>query len=71
MSFSRAYLRHLVMAREILGFHLLTVHNLFSLERLMFRLRAAILSGGVSSLLEDMRRSAAPNDKGNSIDYDS
>lgn len=49
--FSRAYLRHLVMAKEILGFHLLTVHNLFQLSRIASRLREAIRLGRVKALL--------------------
>jgi len=42
--FTRAYLRHLVTAKEILGFHLLTVHNLYALSALMRELRASIES---------------------------
>jgi queuine tRNA-ribosyltransferase len=40
--FSRAYLRHLHLAGEILAAHLLTLHNLTFYQRLMSRLRAAI-----------------------------
>ena len=40
--FSRAYLRHLHLADEILAAHLLTLHNLVFYQRLMERLRAAI-----------------------------
>ncbi len=40
--FSRAYLRHLHLAGEILAAHLLTLHNLAFYQRLMARLRAAI-----------------------------
>jgi queuine tRNA-ribosyltransferase len=47
--FTRAYLRHLVMSREILGFHLLTVHNLFQLSRLARRLRQAAVDGAVEA----------------------
>lgn len=54
-SFSRAYLRHLVMAKEILGFHLLTVHNLFQLEKLTRELRAAVVEGSVGALLARLR----------------
>ena len=53
-SFSRAYLRHLVMAKEILGFHLLTVHNLFQLEKLTRDLRAAVASQSVGALLDSL-----------------
>jgi queuine tRNA-ribosyltransferase len=43
--FSRAYLRHLIKANEILGHILLTTHNVHFLLDLMRRLRAAILQG--------------------------
>ncbi len=41
-NFSRAYLRHLVKAEEITGFHLLTIHNLHFLIKMMDGLRLAI-----------------------------
>ena len=40
--FSRAYLRHLFMAREILSYRLNTIHNLFYYTRLMETIRQAI-----------------------------
>jgi queuine tRNA-ribosyltransferase len=43
--FSRAYLRHLFMAGEMLGPVLLTLHNLRHYQRLMGELRGAIVSG--------------------------
>ena len=43
--FTRAYLRHLVTAREILGATLLTMHNVHRLLTLMREMRAAILDG--------------------------
>ncbi|MCB8983726.1 MAG: tRNA guanosine(34) transglycosylase Tgt [Ardenticatenaceae bacterium] len=43
--FSRAYLRHLVKANEILGHILLTTHNLHFLLDLMRQIRAAIAQG--------------------------
>ena len=39
---SRAYLRHLTMTRELLGFRLLTIHNLHYTLELMARARRAI-----------------------------
>jgi queuine tRNA-ribosyltransferase len=51
--FSRAYLRHLYLAGEILAAHLLTLHNLFFYQRLMQRCRLAIREGRVGSWLED------------------
>jgi queuine tRNA-ribosyltransferase len=44
-SFSRAYLRHLVKAEEILGLRLITLHNLHFYLGLMRRVRAALEAG--------------------------
>jgi queuine tRNA-ribosyltransferase len=44
-NFSRAYLRHLVKAEEILGLRLITLHNLHFYLRLMERVRNAIEAG--------------------------
>ena len=41
-NYSRAYLRHLYMSREILAYHLNTVHNLYYFVRLMRSMREAI-----------------------------
>jgi len=43
--FSRAYLRHLFMAREILAYRLNTIHNLSYYMRLMSEIREAIRNG--------------------------
>ena len=43
--FSRAYLRHLFMARELLAYRLLTVHNLTFYLSLMAHMREAIAEG--------------------------
>lgn len=43
--FSRAYLRHLLMANEILGAMLMTAHNLRFMQRLMEGARNAIRAG--------------------------
>jgi queuine tRNA-ribosyltransferase len=43
--FSRAYLRHLFMAEEMLGPILLTLHNLRHFQRFMADIRATIVSG--------------------------
>jgi len=40
--FSRAYIRHLILAREMLGPMLLTVHNLWFFQRFMARMRDLI-----------------------------
>jgi queuine tRNA-ribosyltransferase len=47
---SRAYLRHLFVANEILGSRLNTVHNLHHVLQLMRDLRAAIDSGSLAEL---------------------
>ena len=41
-NYSRAYLRHLYVSREILAFRLLTFHNLYYYLRLMGKMRQAI-----------------------------
>ena len=43
--FSRAYVRHLVKANEILGHHLLTLHNLHLMLTIAREIREAILAG--------------------------
>ena len=45
-NFSRAYLRHLYMAGEILSSQLNSMHNLYFYHRLMDKCREAIRSGG-------------------------
>jgi queuine tRNA-ribosyltransferase len=51
-NFSRAYIRHLVKANEILGLRLLTLHNLHFLLQLMRDVRQAIQSGTFAALRE-------------------
>jgi len=51
--FSRAYLRHLIMAKEILGLRLATLHNLHFMLNLMREIREAILAGTFSALKKD------------------
>lgn len=59
--FTRSYVRHLVMAGEILGFHLLTVHNLNTLSMLMGGMRRAIEAGTLAGYL---REAEAPAEAG-------
>ena len=49
-NFTRAYLRHLLAANEILGLHLVSIHNLHFLLDLMRRIRASILNGTFEQL---------------------
>lgn len=51
--YSRAYIRHLFKAGEILGAHLTSVHNLRFLLRLMERVREAIDKGTLQQLKRD------------------
>ncbi len=51
--FSRAYLRHLTRANEILGHHLISLHNVFFLVNLVQRMRQAILDGNFAALAAD------------------
>jgi queuine tRNA-ribosyltransferase len=46
--YSRAYLRHLFMAREMLAYRLNTIHNLYFYLELMRQLREAIKAGRMS-----------------------
>jgi len=48
--FSRAYLRHLVKAEEILGLRLITLHNLHFYLGLMARVRRALEEGSFAEL---------------------
>ena len=53
--FSRAYLRHLFMAGEILGHRLASIHNLRMLIRVVARLRDVIGTGRLSAELGSLR----------------
>lgn len=50
--FSRAYLRHLILANEILGAHLLTLHNLHLMLTIAVEIREAILEGRFAAYRE-------------------
>ena len=60
--FSRAYLRHLFMAGEILAHRLASIHNLRVLTRLVAGIRSAIGSGQLAATLDEVRQrwQAAP-----------
>ncbi len=53
-SWSRAYLRHLFLAGEPLGFHLASVHNLFFMEALLADLRKGIREGRLDRICENL-----------------
>jgi queuine tRNA-ribosyltransferase len=49
-NFTRAYLRHLIVAREMLSATLLSIHNLFTLIRITRIIREAIIVGNFERL---------------------
>jgi tRNA-guanine transglycosylase len=53
-TFSRAYLRHLFVAEELLAHTLATTHNLAFILGLMARIRAALAAGTLASLKADV-----------------
>lgn len=52
-NFSRAYLRHLIAAKEMLSATLLSIHNLHTLLQLMRELRQAILGGSIDRFAQE------------------
>ncbi len=67
--YSRAYLRHLCKAGETLVWRLLSVHNLHYYTQLMRRIRAAIPTGELGALRDELsawsqRDGGEPDDRG-------
>ncbi|HET91483.1 MAG TPA: tRNA guanosine(34) transglycosylase Tgt [Chloroflexi bacterium] len=56
--FSRAYIRHLIKAKEILAYQLLSIHNLHLLLTMAREMRAAILAGRFQAYREAFWRAA-------------
>jgi len=56
-NFSRAYIRHLIKANEILGIRLTTIHNLHFLLSLMERIREAIRNNSFMQFKEEFMKS--------------
>jgi queuine tRNA-ribosyltransferase len=54
-TFSRGYIRHLFMAREMLGPILVSLHNIAFYQRVIRQARAAIQSGSFRDFLEQKR----------------
>ena len=50
--FTRAYIRHLIKAEEILGLRLITIHNLYFYLRLMTLIRTALEQGTFAQFRE-------------------
>ncbi|HNT57776.1 MAG TPA: tRNA guanosine(34) transglycosylase Tgt [Syntrophales bacterium] len=61
--YSRAYLRHLFMAGEILALVLNTIHNVRYYMRFMETLRAAIRSGEMAGFQEDFEKKHGNGDR--------
>ncbi|MBN2387165.1 MAG: tRNA guanosine(34) transglycosylase Tgt [Anaerolineales bacterium] len=55
-TFSRAYLRHLIAAKELLAGTLLSIHNLRALVHLMAEMRQAIQAGNFEELVPEYLR---------------
>ena len=55
-TFTRAYLRHLIVAKELLAGTLISIHNLRALIRLMEQIRAYIADGSFESRVPELLR---------------
>ena len=63
VNFTRAYVRHLIVAQEILAAVLLTIHNIHLLLSLMREMRAAILDGAFENYTQEFLQNYRPVDK--------
>ena len=61
--YSIAYLHHLIKSDEVLGWHLLSVHNVTFYHRLMKSMRTAILEDSWRSFYESQRTQLALSDE--------
>ena len=52
-NYTRAYIRHLIKANEILGVRLTTIHNLYFILKLMHNIRVAIVEGRFSDFKKE------------------
>jgi len=55
-NFTRAYLRHLFQAKELLAYTLLTLHNLHYYAKLLERVRLAIKEDELTPLYEELKK---------------
>ena len=60
--YSRAYLRHLIKQKEMLGGILLSMHNIYFLTNLMTRAREAVLAGAYDEFYREWMESPAAED---------
>ena len=63
--YSRAYLHHLIKSDEVLGWNLLSIHNLAFYQRLMAEIRAAVLAGEFPAYYERQRVALVREDEAN------
>jgi queuine tRNA-ribosyltransferase len=61
-SYSRAYLRHLYLARELLAYRLNTIHNVHYFTDFIHRIRRAILADEFESFRRDFYRQREAGD---------
>jgi len=61
--FTRAYLRHLLRANEILGLRMLSVHNSHMYLKLMTDVRAAIATGTFAEFYREFIKGFTPSQK--------
>jgi queuine tRNA-ribosyltransferase len=52
-TYTRAYIRHLFKARELLGMRLCVIHNLYFYNKLMEKIRNAIMEGNWKTFKEE------------------
>jgi queuine tRNA-ribosyltransferase len=62
-TFSASYLHHLFSCGELLGYRLLTIHNLEFISNLIRNVRSAILSGTFSSFKDNFMANYKPTDE--------
>ena len=62
-NYSRAYIRHLLKAGEMLGMRLCTLHNLYFYNHLMEDIRASIRNGSFESFRREMNESMSESGK--------
>ena len=62
-TFTRAYIRHLIVAKELLAGTLISIHNLRALIRLMEHIRGYIADGTFETRVPDLLKQWAHNAK--------
>jgi len=62
-TFTRAYIRHLILAKELLAGTLISIHNLRALIRLMESIRGYISDGSFESRVPDLLKQWSNNAK--------